>query len=174
MTTERSQLTSRVIPSIVLGEGAPGTLSGPPPPLSQTDARSRALERFSVADNAIVTGGTGDLGFTACRALLEHGASGLVIFDLDEVEGTAKVNLLRESFPEAKVEFIKVNVTDAARVNEAVQETSKKLGSVDVLVCFAGVVSTVHAIDSKYHSSPVKDPRLSCFEIFQDATLEDL
>ncbi|POS69230.1 hypothetical protein DHEL01_v212375 [Diaporthe helianthi] len=147
MTTERSQLTSRVIPSIVLGDGTPGTLSGPPPPLSQKDARSRALERFSVAENAIVTGGTGDLGFTACRALLEHGASGLVIFDLDEAEGAAKVNLLRESFPEAKVEFMKVNVTDAERVNEAVRETTKILGGVDVLVCFAGVVSTVHAVD---------------------------
>jgi sorbose reductase len=147
MTTERSQLTSRVIPSITLGDGVPGTLSGPPPPLSKTDARSRALERFSVADNVIVTGGTGDLGFTACRALLEHGATGLVMFDLDEVEGAAKVKLLREGFPEATIDFMKVNVTDAARVNEAVQETAKLLGSVDVLVCFAGVVSTVHALD---------------------------
>ncbi|KAJ0122679.1 hypothetical protein J7T55_003195 [Diaporthe amygdali] len=147
MTTERSQLTSRVIPAITLGDGAPGTLSGPPPPLAQKDARARALERFSVADNAIVTGGTGDLGFAACRALLEHGASGLAMFDLDEAEGLSKVRLLQESFPEAKIEFMKVNVTDAARVNEAVQETAKKLGSVDVLVCFAGVVSTVHAID---------------------------
>ncbi|KAJ4397638.1 hypothetical protein N0V93_001871 [Gnomoniopsis smithogilvyi] len=147
MTTERSQLASRVIPRIELGDGAPGTLSGPPPPLSQVDAKARALERFAIAGNAIVTGGTGDLGFTACHALLEHGASGLAIFDLNETEGAARVKLLKEKFPEAKVEFLKVNVTDEARVNEAVRETAVELGSVDVMVCFAGVVSTMHAVD---------------------------
>lgn len=147
MTTDRSQLTSRVIPKILLGDGAPGSLSGPPPPLSQKSATARALERFGIIGNAIVTGGTGDLGFAACYALLEHGASGIVIFDLDEVAGDAKSKLLKEQFPEAKIDFMKVNITEAARVNEAVQETAAKLGSVDVLVCFAGVVSTMHAVD---------------------------
>lgn len=147
MTTDRSQLTSRVIPKITLGDGAPGSLSGPPPRLTQKDSRARALERFTVVGNAIVTGGTGDLGFTACHTLLEHGVHGLSIFDLNETEGHAKVKLLKEKFPEAMVEFMKVNVTDEARVNEAVRETAAKLGSVDVIVCFAGVVSTVHAID---------------------------
>lgn len=148
MTTERSQLTSRVdIPIIHLGDGTPGSLTGPPPPLSQTTAAARALERFGVNGNAIVTGGTGDLGFTACNALLEHGASGVVLFDLDEALGAEKVKVLSERFPEAQVAFMKVNVTDAARVNEAVQATATKLGSVDVLVCFAGVVSALHAVD---------------------------
>lgn len=147
MTTERSELSSRVIPKISLGDGAPGSLSGPLPPLSAKDAKARALERFGVTGNAIVTGGTGDLGFTACQALLEHGASGLVIFDLNETEGAAKVKALQESFPEAQVDFMKVNVTDETRVNEAVEATAAKLGSVDVMVCFAGVVSTMHALD---------------------------
>lgn len=147
MTTERSELSSRVIPKISLGDGAPGSLSGPLPPLSAKDAKARALERFGVTGNAIVTGGTGDLGFTACQALLEHGASGLVIFDLNETEGAAKVKVLQESFPEAQVDFMKVNVTDETRVNEAVEATAAKLGSVDVMVCFAGVVSTMHALD---------------------------
>ncbi|ROV94315.1 hypothetical protein VMCG_08616 [Cytospora schulzeri] len=147
MTTDRSQLKFRTIPSITLGDGQPGSLSGPPPPLTQTDPKSRALERFSVTGNAIVTGGTGDLGLAACRALLEHGASGLVIFDLDEAKGPAVVGTLRGDFPSAKVEFMKVNVTDAARVGEAVQETARRLGSVDVMVCFAGIVASVPAID---------------------------
>lgn len=147
MTTDRSQLTSRVIPKISLGEGAPGSLSGPLPPLASKDIRSRALERFAITGNAIVTGGTGDLGFTACQALLEHGAAGLAIFDLNEAEGAVKIAALRETFPAAKVLFLKVDVTDEARVNEAVQETAVTLGSVDVMVCFAGVVSTMHAVD---------------------------
>lgn len=149
MTTERSQLTSRVdIPIIHLGDGTPGSLTGPLPPLAQTSPAARALERFGVHGNAIVTGGTGDLGFAACHALLEHGASGVVLFDLDEALGTAKVQALAATFPDAKVAFLKVNVTDAVRVNEAVQEVATTLlGSVDVLVCFAGVVSALHAVD---------------------------
>lgn len=147
MTTDRSQLTSRVIPKMSLGDGTPGSLSGPMPPLSQKTPKSRALERFAVIGNAIVTGGTGDLGFTACRALLEHGANGLVIFDLNETEGAARAKLLKESFPEATVDFMKVDVREEVRVNEAVLATAQKLGSVDVMVCFAGVVSTMHAID---------------------------
>ncbi|KAF3764662.1 NAD(P)-binding protein [Cryphonectria parasitica EP155] len=148
MTTERSQLASRTIPKITLGDGSPGSLSGPLPPLSHADPKARVLERFSVTGNAIVTGGTGDLGFTACQVLLEHGARGLAIFDLDETEGAAKAQLLREGFPEANVRFMRVNVTDEARVNEAVREAAAELGSVDVMVCFAGVVSTMHAIDT--------------------------
>lgn len=148
MTTERSQLTSRVdIPKIHLGDGTPGSLTGPPPPLSQTSAAARVLERFGVSGNAIVTGGTGDLGFTACNALLEHGASGVAIFDLDEALGAERVRILSAKFPHAKITFMKVNVTDALRVDEAVYETAKTLGSVDVLVCFAGVVSALHAVD---------------------------
>lgn len=148
MTTERSQLTSRTdIPKIHLGDGTPGSLTGPPPPLSQGSAAARVLERFGVRGNAIVTGGTGDLGFTACNALLEHGASGVCMFDLDEVLGAEKVHALSQKFPEAKVRFMKVNVTDATRVDEAVHETAQAFGSVDVLVCFAGVVSALHAID---------------------------
>lgn len=154
MTTERSQLTARAnIPIIHLGDGTPGSLTGPPPRLQVSPTSSpsaRALERFHVHGTAIVTGGTGDLGFAACTALLEHGASGVVLFDLDERLGAEKVRILAETFPAAKVAFRKVDVTDAGRVQEAVQEvaTTEGLGgSVDVLVCFAGVVSSLPAVD---------------------------
>lgn len=147
MTTDRSQLHSRIIPKILLGDGQPGSLSGPPPPLSQTEPQARALERFSVTGNAIVTGGTGDLGLTACRALLEHGASGLMMFDLDEANGADLARRLGGEFPGADVGFARVDITDAARVGEAVRETAGRLVSVDVLVCFAGVVGSAPAID---------------------------
>ncbi|ROV94813.1 hypothetical protein VPNG_09300 [Cytospora leucostoma] len=147
MTTDRSQLQSRVIPSISLGDGQPGSLSGPPPPLTQKEPQARALERFSITGNVIVTGGTGDIGLTVSRGLLEHGASGLVLFDLDEAKGAAVAEGLARDFPGSSVGFEKVNVTDAARVGEAVRETARKLGSVDVMVCLAGVVGCDHALD---------------------------
>lgn len=42
---------------------------------------------------------------------------------------------------------VKVNVTDAAEVEAAVEKTASQLGSVDILVCFAGVVGCQHAVD---------------------------
>lgn len=40
-----------------------------------------------------------------------------------------------------------VNVIDVAKVERAVEETAEELGSVDILCCFAGVVSCAHTID---------------------------
>lgn len=148
MNADRSQLKSRSsIPRISLGSGQPGTLSGPPPPLAQTDPQARALERFSVTGNAIVTGGTGDLGLAACRGLLEHGARGLVLFDLDGALGAAAADALRADFPGSDVEFARVDVTDAAAVGAAVGDAARRLGSVDVMACFAGVVGSAPAVD---------------------------
>lgn len=147
MTTDRSQLKSRIIPKIVLGDGQPGSLSGPPPPLTQTTPQARALERFSVTGNVIVTGGTGDIGQAVCRALLEHGAGGLVMFDVDRSRGVAAAMGLAADFPDAKVEFARVDVTDAETVGEAVRGAARRLGSVDVLVCLAGIVGSVPAVD---------------------------
>lgn len=139
MTTPRDQLSSRTIPRITLGDGAPGSLSGPLPPLQQTDPRSRALERFAFRGNAIVTGGTGDLGLAACRALLEHGAAGLALFDvLPDAEGAARAAQLARDFPnllagaagepEAKrnVFYLRVDVTDEAAVCAAVREADAR------------------------------------------------
>ncbi|PSR82792.1 dehydrogenase with different specificitie [Coniella lustricola] len=147
MTTDRSQLTSRVIPKMELGDGAPGSLSGPLSPITHKDAAARAQERFAVSGNVIVTGGTGDLGFQACQALLEHGARGLVIFDLDMEVGRAKEKSLQSQFPDAVISFLRVDVTDEEGVDHAVNWVQDHLGSVNVMVCFAGVVSTQHAVD---------------------------
>lgn len=147
MTTERSQLTSRVIPKMTLGSGSPGSLSSPLPALSQSNPAARAHERFAVTGNAIVTGGSGGLGFTACHALLEHGAKGLFLFDVDEEAGQAAAQTLQGEFPAATVGFLKVDVTDEVGVKEAVARVVGALGSVDVLVCLAGVVGTQHAVE---------------------------
>ncbi|EOO00669.1 putative short chain dehydrogenase reductase family protein [Phaeoacremonium minimum UCRPA7] len=148
MATDRSELTKRVIPKMILGNDAPGSLTAPPPPLLGASPAARAAARFAINGSAIVTGGTGDLGFTACRALLEHGLSGLAIFDLNITEGAAKVSALQAEFPDARIEFMAVNVTDAAAVNSAVQAAATLLGGIDIFLCFAGVVGAVHALDT--------------------------
>ncbi|KAI1771225.1 oxidoreductase [Hypoxylon cercidicola] len=148
MTTDRSDLTARVLPQILLGDGFSGSLTAPPPPTPrEIPAATRAQERFRITGNAIVTGGAGDLGFAASRAFLEHGLEGLMIFDMNPAEGQTKVDILKSEFPGAKIHFLKVDVTDEDRVNAAVDETLNSLGSINNLLSFAGVVACGHALD---------------------------
>ena len=81
------------------------------------------------------------------RALLEHGLTGLALFDLDPTHAQAEVDSLKGDFPEALVIALKVNVTDAEQVRIAVDLVVKELGGVDIICCFAGVVGCTHAID---------------------------
>ncbi|OAX36646.1 NAD(P)-binding protein [Rhizopogon vinicolor AM-OR11-026] len=106
-----------------------------------------AAKRFSVKGNAIVTGGCGNLGIEAARALLEHGASGVSLFDVNPVQAQDLVDTLRSDFPSAKIITKNVDVRDEQIVHHAVAETADELGSIDILLCFAGVVACNHALD---------------------------
>ncbi|KAF3009376.1 hypothetical protein E8E14_007996 [Neopestalotiopsis sp. 37M] len=144
---ERAELTSRVIPLMDLSTGT-SPLTAPFQQEQSLSAAERAANRFRVHGNAIVTGGAGDLGFTACRALLEHGLSDLVIFDLGDPDTTAaRVAALQADFPQARISFRRVNVTDADDVARGVEGVVAELGSVDVLLAFAGVASCAHAAE---------------------------
>ncbi len=81
------------------------------------------------------------------RALLEHGLSGLALFDLEHAKSTREIEALKADFPGAKVLCVKVDVTNAEQLESAVRLTVGELGSVDILCCFAGVVGCTHAID---------------------------
>lgn len=107
----------------------------------------RARERFRPGGNAIVTGGAGDLGFAVCKALLEHGVNGLAIFDLDPNVAQAKVSMLENEFPDVKIQFFKVDITDEEAVDMAVAQTVSLLGPVTTMVNFAGIVASGHALD---------------------------
>lgn len=100
-----------------------------------------ALSKFTV------TGGCGNLGIEAARALLEHGASGVSLFDVNLEQAQHVIDRLRFDFPSAKIIAKKVDVRDEQVVRDAVTETADELGSVDILMCFAGVVACNHALD---------------------------
>ena len=95
----------------------------------------------------IVTGGAGTLALVNARALLEHGLSGLALFDLDLSHACTQISELRKDFPNAQILEVQVDVSDVAAVEQAVDLAVKELGSVDILCCFAGVVGCTHAID---------------------------
>lgn len=97
--------------------------------------------------NAIVTGGAGDIGSVACRALLEHGLQGLAIFDLHPDSGKTTVTSLQSDFPEAKIAFTKVDVTDPESVEAAVANAEQTIGPINICLCFAGIAFAAHALD---------------------------
>ena len=95
----------------------------------------------------LVTGGAGTLALVNARALLEHGLSGLALFDLEHEKSRVEIAALKEDFPTAKVLEVKVDITSAEQLDSAVRLTVGELGGVDILCCFAGVVGCTHAID---------------------------
>jgi len=146
--TSRDELTKRSIPHMTLSNGSSTSSTAPPITPLGLSSQQTVENRFSVKGNAIVTGGTGTLGMTSATALLQHGLQGLMIFDVNVSTAQKKINNLREQFPNAKIEARDVDVTDDVAVNAAVEETAQVMGSVDVLLCFAGVVGCVHALDT--------------------------
>ncbi|KAI1193137.1 oxidoreductase-like protein [Nemania serpens] len=95
-----------------------------------TGASGVPHERFRLSGNAIVTGGAGDLGFAASRALLEYGVEGPMVFDANPTEAEV----------EASIRFLKVGIRDEAAVDTAVAETVLLLGPVTTLLNFTGLV----------------------------------
>ncbi|KAF8906705.1 hypothetical protein CPB85DRAFT_870465 [Mucidula mucida] len=139
------------LPHIVLSEeNNPLTA---PIPLPVKTSHERAAERFSVEGNAIVTGGSGGLGLPCVRALLEHGASGVCIFDVaPSLKGAqSAIAALRRDFKDATVITKVVDVSGEKAVRAAVDAAAKELGSVDIMLCFAGIVEGRHAIDITEH-----------------------
>lgn len=139
MANERNDLTSMVLPVMQFCPSDSPALG--PKDFKKDSSANPALERFRVHGNAIVCGGGGDLGATACRALVEHGLEGLFVFDLEPVQGNQRLDQLKAAFPSAKIHFKTVDITKADDVDKAVEEVVTILGPVHHLLCFAGTVS---------------------------------
>lgn len=94
-----------------------------------------------------MTGGTGTLALVNARALLEHGLSGLALFDLKTARASEEIKALRNEFPHCRIMTKEVDVTDVTQVEKAVEQTAEEFGTIDILCCFAGVVGCAHAIE---------------------------
>ncbi|KAH6951559.1 hypothetical protein HG530_015094 [Fusarium avenaceum] len=148
MSVARSELKFRAPPSMQLSDGSASSKTSPPEPINLNETpTNRAQSRFAVKGNAIVTGGAGDIGSVACRALLEHGLHGLAILDLHPDAGQKTVDSLQAEFPEAKITFTKVDVTDPESVTAAVATAEQTIGPVNICLCFAGIAFAANALD---------------------------
>lgn len=145
--TERAALTSRAVPQMIFSDGSPSSMTPAPTVPVESDPVIGAQKRFSVRGNAVVTGGAGTLGLRSCDALLEHGLEGLIIFDVNPASSQAEISKMQTKFPRAKIHTKKVDVTDEMAVNEAMEETTNILGSIDTLICFVGVVGCVESLE---------------------------
>ncbi|KAJ7682948.1 hypothetical protein B0H17DRAFT_1160980 [Mycena rosella] len=155
-TYSRDTLKDRTIPFMILSD-AENPLTAPISRREVQTSRSviepsdTARLRFTVKGNAIVTGGAGMLALEAARALLEHGASGISLFDLvpsfESAHAVSALASLRQTFPNAKILTKVVDITSEDAVARGVSETISELGSLDILLCFAGVVGAVHAAE---------------------------
>ena len=70
-----------------------------------------------------------------------------MIFDINPDQAEDKIRELRTEFPASTVCAKMVNITDEIAVTQAIAETVEELGSIDTLLCFAGVVCCIHAIE---------------------------
>ncbi|KAI9659625.1 MAG: hypothetical protein M1831_003706 [Alyxoria varia] len=141
--TDREALKSRQLPEMKLSDGlASDTLTPPTRPLSTTN---NASERFAIRGNAVITGGLGNLALEGARALLEHGLHGLVLLDRDPNQNPEPFQRLLNDFPDREIRTESCDVTNEDDVRNCFE--AKITHTIDMLVCFAGVVSCDHAVD---------------------------
>lgn len=146
----RNDLTKRILAQMTLSQASNPLTAPIPLPKENFTPSERARRRFAIEGNAIVTG-AGGIGLSAIRALLEHGASGIAIFDVpvSYATSTPAIDDLKKDFPQAKIATYNVDVRDEELVNKTVDLVIKDFGVVDMLLCFAGVVGCEHAHELK-------------------------
>ncbi|KAF2791400.1 NAD(P)-binding protein [Melanomma pulvis-pyrius CBS 109.77] len=142
----RASLTSRQLPEMTLSTASNPLTAAIPPP-SNLSAAQRTQYRFQVTGNAIITGGAGTLALTAARALLEHGLSGLALWDLSPDDALPIIGQLHASFPSVRITTCTVDVRSPVEIGIALEDTIKVLGPVTHLICFAGVVDCTPALE---------------------------
>lgn len=86
---------------------------------------------------AIVTGGSRGIGRAIVEALHEMGAT-CVIVDILDVEGQSVAGAL--STPSAAVDYVHLDVREAAKVATSFEQIAQQYGMIDILVTSGGVV----------------------------------
>lgn len=96
-----------------------------------------------------VTGGARGLGLATAEGLLEHGVSKIALLDVDAEEGFKAVAYLKSVFigRDEEITFQTLDVTDDESLSQTVSHIADQFGKIDILVCFAGIVNSIRAVD---------------------------
>jgi rhamnose utilization protein RhaD (predicted bifunctional aldolase and dehydrogenase)/NAD(P)-dependent dehydrogenase (short-subunit alcohol dehydrogenase family) len=99
---------------------------------------------------AVITGGAGAIGFGIADRLLAAGAV-VIISDIDETRLNKARSILVERYEERQVELIAFDVTDYQSIVKALDEISRRLGGIDIVVPNAGIahVAKIEALEPK-------------------------
>lgn len=105
------------------------------------------FSRFELTGKvAVVTGGARGLGYEMSRALCEAGLAGIAIVDILQEFGESAIKELHADFG-LTASFYRVDVRDHEAVEEVINGVVRDFGSVDVLICSAGVADNIAAED---------------------------
>lgn len=97
---------------------------------------------FAIKDKVgLVTGGAQGIGFCCATKLLENGAKGVTIADVNVEQGSKSLQELQKKYGENSAIFVKTDVCNEEQFKEAIEATIKKWGSIDILMNNAGVLS---------------------------------
>lgn len=88
--------------------------------------------------HALITGATGGIGYETAMVLAQMGANVTITGRKEEVLNELK-DEIQSSLPEAKVNLVVADLTQASDRKKLVQEAEEKLGPVSLLVNSAGV-----------------------------------
>lgn len=103
------------------------------------------MHTFELNDKVtVVTGGAGGIGTVICQRLTEAGAT-VIVADLNEQVGTELAQGIAANG--GKAEFMKLDVTNAAMVQELFDCVEKKYGRVDINVNCAGVTRRMDTLE---------------------------
>jgi len=94
---------------------------------------------------ALITGAAGGIGRAAAELFAAAGAA-VAVVDLSETQGQAAVQAIHQNGGQAI--FIQADVTRAADCQQAVQETIRAFGGLDILFNNAGIIRRANVIDT--------------------------
>ena len=96
-----------------------------------------------------VSGGARGLGLAVAKGMLEHGLSKLALVDVDLREGWKAVQALQADFigREDDIVFRPLDVTQGEDISRVIRDVVEMFERIDVLLCFAGIVDAVRAIE---------------------------
>lgn len=90
--------------------------------------------------NIIITG-TGGLGFEAAISLSGAGAN-VIIAGRNPSKGAHAVQMIKSDYPQAKIEFQKLDLADLASIEKFGKAIQSKFDKLDILINNAGVMAT--------------------------------